>query len=59
MTMSGKGKQKEVEVKRSPRKRYAIIEEDVASLPQQSVYIPCTFDLHISLGTYDAMLRQC
>ena len=46
-------------MKRSPEIRYAVIEDDVASLLQESIYIPCTLELCVPLWRYDAMLAQC
>ena len=58
MTTLGKGNRREVRVKRSPEKKYAIIEDDVAFLLQESIYIPCTLDLCVPSWTYDALLTQ-
>ena len=45
-------------MKRSPEIRYAIIQDDVASLLQESIYIPYTLKLWVPLSTYDTMLIQ-
>ena len=52
--------QQETEEKyqRSSGIRYASIKDDVASLLQQSIYIPCTFDLCVPLWKYASMPAQ-